>query len=70
MKIGGGAGRLTQQHKGERGREEFKFTLRLGTPIIRGAQTLYLPALRGQTVVVTQAIDGNARIATTIEVPK
>jgi hypothetical protein len=69
VKIGGCAGTLTLQHTGERGREELKFTVRLGTPITRGAETMYLPALRGKTVAVTQAVEGGERIAKAIEVP-
>lgn len=39
----------------------------VGTPIRKGSETVYLPALRGKTVAVTQAMEKNERVAKAIE---
>lgn len=69
-KIGGCAGTLTMERKAGDKTEQLTFNVPLGTPITRGAERIYLPALRGKTVVVTQATEKNERIAKAIEIPR
>ncbi len=70
VKIGGCAGKLTMERQADGKKEELTFNVPLGTPITRGGETQYLPALRGKTVVITQVIEKNERVAKAIEVPK
>lgn len=69
-KVGGCAGTLTMQRKGSRTPEELTFDVPLGTPITQGSEVVYLPALRGRTVVITQVASRKERVAKTIEVAK
>ncbi|HEV8553208.1 MAG TPA: hypothetical protein VGR65_07465 [Casimicrobiaceae bacterium] len=69
-KIGGCAGTLKLEHKTGDKTEELAFTVPLGTPITRGTEVVYLPALRGKTVVITQAVEKNERVAKAIELAK
>lgn len=70
VKIGGCAGTLKMERKAADKMEELTFNVPLGTPITRGSETMYLPALRGKMVVVTQVMEKNERVAKAIEVPK
>ena len=70
VKIGGCAGKLTMERQADGKKEELTITVPLGTPITRGSETVYLPALRGKTVVITQVTEKNDRVAKAIEVPK
>lgn len=69
-KIGGCAGTLKLERKAGDKTEEVSFNVPLGTPITRGSEVVYLPALRGKTVVVTQVIEKNERVAKAIELAK
>lgn len=64
MKPGGCEGTLTLQGKNE----EITIKVPLGTPITKGRDTVYLPALRGKTVAVTHVTEKGERIARAIEV--
>lgn len=68
VKIGGCAGTLTMERKAGGKSEEINVDVPLGTPITRGSETMYLPALRGKTAVVTHIMEKNARVAKSIEV--
>lgn len=68
VKIGGCAGTLTMERKADGKSEEINVDVPLGTPITRGSETMYLPALRGKTAVVTHIMEKNARVAKSIEV--
>lgn len=70
VKIGGCAGSLKLERKAGDKNEELTFNVPLGTPITRGSETVYLPALRGKTVVITEAVEKNERVAKAIEVSK
>lgn len=70
VKVGGCAGTLTLERKADGRTEELKVNVPLGTPITRGSETMYLPALRGKTVVVTQVMEKSERVAKAIEVPQ
>jgi len=67
VKIGGCAGTLKLERNAGDKTEELTFNVPLGTPITRGSETVYLPALRGKPVVVTHVSDTNDRIAKAIE---
>ncbi len=67
VKVGGCAGTLKMERKAGDKTEELTINVPLGTPIKRGTESVYLPALRGKTVVVTQVIDKNERVAKAIE---
>lgn len=68
VKIGGCAGALAMERKADGRSEEINVEVPLGTPITRAGETMYLPALRGRTVVVTRTMEKNARVAKSIEV--
>lgn len=70
VKIGGCAGTLKLERKASDKTEELTFNVPLGTPITRGSETVYLPALRGKTVIITQVTEKNERVAKAIEVAK
>lgn len=67
VKVGGCAGTLKMERRTGDKTEELVINVPLGTPIRRGTETVYLPALRGKTVVVTQVIEKNERVAKAIE---
>lgn len=67
VKVGGCAGTLKMERKAGEKMEELTIDVPLGTPIKRGTETLYLPALRGKTVAVTQVMEKNERVAKSIE---
>lgn len=67
VKVGGCAGTLTMEHRTGDKTEALTISVPLGTPIKRGTETVYLPALRGKTVVVSQVIEKNERAAKAIE---
>ena len=67
VKIGGCAGTLKIERKAGDKTEELTINVPLGTPIKHGTETVYLPALRGRTVVVTQVTENNERVAKAIE---
>lgn len=67
VKIGGCAGTMKLERKAGEKTEELTINVPLGTPIRKGTETVYLPALRGKTVVVTQAMEKNERVAKAIE---
>lgn len=67
VKIGGCAGTLKMERKAGDKTEELTINVPLGTPITRGTETVYLPALRGKTIVVTQVTEKNERVAKAIE---
>lgn len=67
-KVGGCAGTFKMERKGGDKTEELTFNVRPGTPITRGTETVYLPALRGKTVVVTHIQEKNELIAKAVEV--
>lgn len=64
MQPGGCEGTLTLQSKNE----SITFKVPLGTAIMKGKDTIYLPALRGKTVAVTHVTEKGERIARGIEV--
>jgi hypothetical protein len=70
VKIGGCAGSLKLERKAGDKNEELTINVPLGTPIKRGTETVYLPALRGKTVAVTQVMEKNERVAKAIELIK
>lgn len=70
VKVGGCAGTLTMERKAGDRTEELTFNVPLGTPITQGSETMYLPALRGKTVVITRVTEKNERVAKAIEVPR
>lgn len=70
VKVGGCAGTMKLEHKAGEKIEELSINVPLGTPITRGTETVYLPALRGKTVVVTQVMEKNERVAKAIELAK
>ena len=70
VKIGGCAGTLTLERKADGKTEEIKIEVPLGTPITRGRETVLLPALRRQVVVVTHVMEKSERVAKAIEVAK
>ena len=67
VKVGGCAGTLKMERKAGDKTEELTINVPLGTPIKRGTETVYLPALRGKTVAVIQVMEKNERVATAIE---
>ena len=67
VKIGGCAGTMKLERKAGDKTEELAINVPLGTPIRKGTETVYLPALRGKTVMVTQAMEKNERVAKAIE---
>lgn len=67
VKIGGCAGTMKLERKAGDKTEELTINVPLGTPIRKGTETVYLPALRGKTVLVTQAAEKNERVASAIE---
>lgn len=67
VKIGGCAGTMKLERKAGDKTEELTFNVPLGTPIRKGTETVYLPALRGKTVLVTHAMEKNERVAKAIE---
>ncbi len=69
-KIGGCAGTLTLQRSRDGRNEEVTFDVPLGTPITQGRDVVYLPALRGKTVVVTHTVNKTERVAKAIEVAR
>lgn len=70
VKIGGCAGTMKLERKTGEKTEELSINVPLGTPITRGTETVYLPALRGKTVIVTQVMGKNERVAKAIELAK
>jgi len=67
VKVGGCAGTMKMERKAGDKTEELSINVPLGTPIKKGAETVYLPALRGKTVAVTQVMEKNERVAKAIE---
>lgn len=67
VKVGGCAGTLKMERRTGEKTEELTINVPLGTPIKRGTETVYLPALRGKTVAVTQVMEKNERVAKVIE---
>lgn len=67
VKIGGCAGTLKLEYKSGGKTEELTCTIPLGTPITRGSETVYLPALRGKSVVITHLNEKSERVAKAIE---
>lgn len=67
VKVGGCAGTLKMERKAGDKMEELTVNVPLGTPIKRGTETVYLPALRGKTVAVTHVMEKNERVAKAIE---
>ncbi|HEX7073712.1 MAG TPA: hypothetical protein VF226_06680 [Hyphomicrobiaceae bacterium] len=67
VKIGGCAGTMKLERTAGEKKEELSFNVPLGTPITRGSEAVYLPALRGRTVVVTHVTEKNERVAKAIE---
>lgn len=68
VKIGGCAGTLTMERKAAGKTEELTIKVPLGTPITRGSETVYLPALRGQFVAVSYIVDKSEKLAKSVEV--
>lgn len=67
VKIGGCAGTMRLERRADDKTEELTFAVPLGTPIRKGSETVYLPALRGKTVAVRHAMEKNERVAKAIE---
>lgn len=67
VKIGGCAGTMKLERKAGDKTEELTFNVPLGTPIRKGTETVYLPGLRGKTVMVTHVVEKNERVAKAIE---
>lgn len=66
-KLGGCAGTMKMERKAGDKTEELTINVPLGTPITKGGERVFLPALRGKTVVVTQVTEKNERVAKAIE---
>lgn len=66
-KMGGCAGTLKMERKVGDKMEELTINVPLGTPIKRGTERVFLPALRGKTVAVTQVMEKKERVARAIE---
>lgn len=67
VKIGGCAGTMKLERKAGDKSEELTFNVPLGTPIRKRTETVYLPGLRGKTVMVTHVMEKNERVAKAIE---
>lgn len=65
---GGCAGTLTLERQSAGGIETVTIKVPLGTPISRGFEAVLLHSLQGQRVLVTQVLDGGARVARAVEV--
>ena len=68
FKPGGCEGFLTLETKGGAKSEQVTIKVALGTPIKKGNEDLYLPALRGKLVAVSYVTDKGEKLAKTIAV--
>ena len=68
FKPGGCEGYMTLDTKGATKPEQVTIKVALGTPIKKGNEYLYLPALRGKLVAVSYATDKGEKLAKSIEV--
>ena len=68
MKPGGCEGYLTLETKGAAKAEQLSIKVALGTPIKKGNEYVYLPALRGKLVAVSYVTDKGEKLAKSIEV--
>lgn len=68
FKPGGCEGYLTLDTKGATKTEQVTIKVALGTPIKKGNETVYLPALRGKLVAVSYVTDKGEKLAKSIEV--
>lgn len=68
FKPGGCEGYLTLETKGGARPEQVTLKVALGTPIKKGKEDLYLPALRGKLVAVSYVTDKGEKLAKSIEV--
>lgn len=68
FKPGGCEGYLTLDTKGAAKPEQVTIKVALGTPIKKGNETVYLPALRGKLVAVSYVTDKGEKLAQSIEV--
>jgi len=68
FKPGGCEGYLTLDTKGAAKTEQVTIKVALGTPIKKGNETVYLPALRGKLVAVSYVTDKGEKLAKSIDV--
>ena len=68
FKPGGCEGYLTLETKGAAETEQVTIKVVLGTPIKKGDEYAYLPALRGKLVAVSYVTDKGEKLAKSIEV--
>ncbi|GEM_PF-3333077 len=68
FKPGGCEGYLTLDTKGATKPEQVTIKVALGTPIKKGNETVYLPALRGKLVAVSYVADKGEKLAKSIDV--
>ena len=70
FKPGGCEGNLVlEMPRGDK-KEQLTIKVPLGTQIKKGTEDIFLPALRGNLVAVTQVSDNGAKVAKSIEVIK
>ena len=70
FKPGGCEGNLVLETSRGDKKEQLTIKVPLGTQIKKGNEDIYLPALRGNLVAVTQVSDNGAKVARSIEVIK
>lgn len=70
FKPGGCEGYLTLEPKGAEKTEQVTIKVALGTPIKKGKEDLFLPALRGKLVAVSYVTEKGEKLAKAIEVLK
>ena len=68
FKPGGCEGYLTLETKEAAKTEQITIKVALGTPIKKGNEYAYLPALRGKLVAVTYVTDKGEKLAKSVEV--
>ncbi|OGA54733.1 MAG: hypothetical protein A3G24_11770 [Betaproteobacteria bacterium RIFCSPLOWO2_12_FULL_62_13] len=68
FKPGGCEGYLTLETKGGPKPEQVTLKVALGTPIKKGKEDLFLPALRGKLVAVSYVTDKGEKLAKSVEV--
>ena len=70
FKPGGCEGNLVLERQQGDKKEQLTIKVPLGTQIKQGNEDIYLPALRGNLVAVTQVSENGAKVAKSIEVIK
>lgn len=68
FKPGGCAGSLTLETENQGKASQVTINVPLGTPIRKGNETVYLPALRGKAVLIVLATEKSEKTARSIDV--